>query len=115
MSDAWALGAVQVVLFLLLLRALLERLLRRNEVAKAVRRGPKSRRQFGVAYGFGSVILLQLVNASAAFSGHKVLLSTIDLAVFFYLCFFSGWFRNNLTGWFGRWDQDEEVSGGGLT
>ena len=71
-------------------------------------RGPGSRRRFGIAYGFGSVLLLQVINVSEAFKGNKVFLSVFDLGVLFYLCFYSGWFRNKIIEQMTRWEARPE-------
>lgn len=111
MTDYYTLLAVQGVLGVVFVIALakprLDRL-RSRSLDVEVARGPESRQRFGVAYGFASVLLLQLINSSEAFKGHKVLLSVIDLGVLFYLCFFSSWFRNKVVGWITRWEQRRE-------
>jgi len=78
------------------------------EAEAEVVRGPKSRRILGVAYGFGSVIIVQLINASEALKGHKVLLSITNIAMLFYLCFLNGWSRNKIIEWIGEWESKPE-------
>jgi len=100
--------AVELILAGLVLVSVLQPLRRNKGVDRQVKRGPESRRRFGVAYGFCSVLLLQVINSSAAFKGHKVLLSLGNLAALFYLCFFSGWFRNKIVGWISWWEERPE-------
>ncbi len=108
MSDCYAILAVELILAGLVFISLLQRFRRKKGSTVQVTRGPESRRSFGVAFGFGSVILLQVINSSAAFAGHKVFLSLANLAALFYLCFFNGWFRNKIVGWIGRWEERPE-------
>lgn len=108
MTDLYAILGVELILAGLVLISILQPLRRNNGISIQVKRGPESRRRFGIAYGFGSVLLLQVINSSAAFTGHKVLLSLANLAALFYLCFFSGWFRNKIVGWIGRWEKRPE-------
>ena len=79
-ADAVTLVVVQVVLAALTVWSVVYWLATRGG-GKAVNRAEESRRKFGVAYGFGSVILLQVINASAAFVGYKSLLSLVDVLV----------------------------------
>lgn len=59
-----------------------------------ITRGEESQKRYSLAYGFISVIVIQLIQVSTAFVGHKVLISVIDLSFLFYLVFYNGWFRN---------------------
>lgn len=69
-------------------------------------RGEESQKFFYFTYGFVSVIVLQFIQVSEAFVGHKVLIAAIDLSLIFYLSFYNGWFRNWILGhiiaWKGR-------------
>jgi hypothetical protein len=62
----------------------------------SVQRGPESREQFYLAYGFVSVIVLQVVNAAQTLQDHKTILSILDIAILVYLAYFSGWMRNKI-------------------
>lgn len=118
MTDFYAMVAVQLALASLLAICLVgpwvarprTRLNRKpdNRASASVIRGPESRRKFGVAYGFASVLILQIINSSQAFVGNKVLLSLFDLGVLFYLCFLNGWFRNKLIVWINAWENAPE-------
>jgi hypothetical protein len=112
MADYYTLLTVQGVLGIIVViafaRALLVRMTSNKRLRAEVVRGTESRKRFGAAYGFASIIVLQIINSSEAFKGYKVLLSVIDLGVLFYLCFFSSWFRNKVSGWINRWEQMRE-------
>ena len=111
-TDCYAVLLVQIALFGVWVVALVKSAQARFDssgLKKDVFRGPESRRRFGVAYGFGSVIILQLINASEAFKGNKVLISIADIAMLFYLCFLSGWFRNKIIGWTSKWESKPET------
>lgn len=110
MTDCYGIIGVELLLAgLLLVSAWHSIRTRRHRGAIAlVDRGPVSRENLGIAYGFGSVLILQIVNSSEAFKGHKVLLSLADVGALFYLCFLSGWFRNKVIGWFARWEKTPE-------
>jgi hypothetical protein len=100
--------AVEMLLISLVVVSAFKSLRKRKASRLSVARGPESRKKFGVAYGFGSVLILQLINSSEAFVGHKVLLSLFNLAALFYLCFLSGWFRNKIIGMINRWEKAPE-------
>ena len=111
MTDCAAIIVVQAVLALLLIISIARDIhLRfvRSSVQAEVVRGPNSRSRFGIAYGFGTVIVIQLITVSTAFDGHKVLLSLIDLSVLSYLCYFSSWFRNRLLCCMIAWEKRPE-------
>ena len=80
---------------------------RLNRVGKIIR-GEVSQKYIYVTYGFVSVILMQFIQVSEAFQGHKVLFSVVDLGALFYLIFFNGWFRNWLIGKLSAWKQRSE-------
>ena len=105
MSDWYAVLLVQVVLigmaFIAMVRAACMR-------GPEVFRGRESRRRFGVVYGFASVIMLQVINTSEAFKGHKVLLSFLDVLLLFYLCFLNSWSRNKIIGLISKWEATPE-------
>jgi hypothetical protein len=108
LTDAYAILAVEVLVSGLVLVSAFKSLQKSKGVRLSVTRGTESRKKFGVAYGFGSVLILQLINSSEAFIGHKVLLSLFNLAALFYLCFLSGWFRNKIIGLINRWEKAPE-------
>jgi len=105
LTDAYAILAVEVLVIGLVVVSAFKALRKNKGVRLSVTRGPESRKKFGVAYGFGSVLILQLINSSEAFIGYKVLLSLFNLAALFYLCFLSAWFRNKIIGWIDRWEK----------
>ena len=72
------------------------------------KRGSESRRRFGVVYGFGSVLMLQVVNASEALNGDKVAFSALNLALLFFLCFRCPWSRNKIIELMTRWESSPE-------
>jgi hypothetical protein len=108
LTDAYAILAVEVLVIGLVVVSAFKSLRKSKGVRLSLTRGPESRKKFGVAYGFGSVLILQLINSSEAFVGHKVLLSLVNLAALFYLCFLSGWFRNKIIGRINRWEKAPE-------
>lgn len=65
-------------------------------VIAEVKRGDTSWSYFHIAYGFLSIIFLEIINTTEAFKGHKTLVIIIDLSMLTYLCFFSSWFRGNI-------------------
>lgn len=71
-------------------------------------RGPVSRQQLFAAYGFILAILLQLINVSEAWTGHKVLASVLDTVIMLYLSLFNGWFRNLVIGLIAQWEKRPE-------
>ena len=82
---------------------------RAGRVTLRVLRGGQSRGYFHLAYGFVSVIILQLVNSTEAWKGHKTITGVVDLGALSYLCFLNGWFRNKVVGlaswWQQRWEE----------
>lgn len=67
-----------------------------GEFSATVKRGPESWNKFNLAYGILSVLVVQVVSASSAYEEHKVFFSLLDLGLLLYLCFYNGWFRNQL-------------------
>lgn len=65
-----------------------------------VKRGDTSWGYFASAYGFLSLILLQIINTTEAWKGYKTITTIIDLWLLMYLCFYSSWFRNKIVGMF---------------
>jgi hypothetical protein len=65
-------------------------------VSVTVQRGPQSWSYFYYTYGALAVILLELINTTEAFRGHKTLITVADLSLLVYMCFFNGWFRNKI-------------------
>jgi hypothetical protein len=121
LRDAYVFPAFESALGLLFLYALsrdlrltqrLRHLLRRRRAGLSatlsVDRGQESREQFHLAYGLVSVIVLQIVGVAESARGYKVILSLINLAVVVYLCYFSGWMRNNIVRWAGAWQRRSE-------
>ena len=108
MSDAYMIIVVELLLACLVIFSKFKSCRKGKGVEVKVIRGSESREKFGIAYGFSSVLLLQVINSSAAFMGHKVFLSISNITMLFYLCFLSGWFRNRLVGWIGRWENTPE-------
>jgi len=102
-TDCYAIIVVEVILLILLIIALCKAHSKGPGVR--VKRGPKSRHKFQIAYGFGTVIMLQIINSSNAFTGHKVLLSIINIIILCYLCFLNGWFRNKIICWISKWEE----------
>src|SRR5437870_13086053 len=102
-TDCYAVVLVQVALFGLLMISVV------NSLPARVFRGPKSRSRRVTAYGFSSVIILQLINSSETFKGNKVLISIADIAILFYLCFFNGWFGNKIIGRVSKWESKPET------
>src|SRR3954463_11857781 len=66
------------------------------EATLSVIRGPESQRQFHLAYGLLSVIVLQIINAAEALHGYKTILSILNVTVLVYLCYFSSWVKNKI-------------------
>ncbi len=103
MSDGYVLLGVQTLLASVFIVAVLEDLKRRSRKKQMsstceMIRGNVS---WGLLYAlYASVwaLLLQLINASAAWKGHKVLTSFVDTIVMGYLSFVSGWSRENRIG-----------------
>jgi len=108
LTDAYAILVVEVVIIGLVVISAFKSLRKSKGARLSLTRGPASWKKFGVAYGFGSVLILQLINSSEAFVGHKVLLSLVNLAALFYLCFLNGWFRNKIIGMIDRWEKKPE-------
>jgi hypothetical protein len=108
LTDAYAILAVEVLLISLVVVSVYKSLWKRKGVRLSLTRGPGSWKKFGIAYGVSSVLILQLINSSETFVGHKVLLSLFNIAALFYLCFLNGWFRNKIIGWIDRWEKTPE-------
>jgi len=107
LADRYVLAVVQATLAGLCLVGLwkdarpLARLRRRfgrprSEAILSVTRGAESRAQFHFAYGFVSVILLQVINAAEAGKHYKTIISIVDLGILGYLFYLNGWARNKV-------------------
>jgi len=99
MTDTGVFFVVQVVFLGLACYALMQDLrikFSRGGLSATVERGPESWSYFYLAYGALALILLELINTTEAFHGHKTLITIVDLGALVYLCFFNGWFRNKI-------------------
>ncbi len=65
-----------------------------------VKRGETSWNYFSIAYGILSVIMVELVSATESINGYKTIIILANLGMLLYLCYFSGWFRNKIIGFF---------------
>lgn len=67
-------------------------------VSGAVTRADESFKRFGVAYGFLSILVLQVNNSAlnnvAWLEGNNTIVNVLDLIALIYLCFYNSWFRN---------------------
>jgi hypothetical protein len=104
--DQFAVCGFQVVLVLLVLSGLLKDrgwfVPHSPFEGSSVQRGETSLRQHGVAFGFTSVSVLQIIGSSDAFPSCKATLGFLDLAAMAYLFFFNGWFRGLVITWFSK-------------
>jgi len=114
LSDSWVLAVIVLALAGMCVVGLwkearpvtrLMRRIRRPMVEAKVEaiRGFDSRASFHVAYGLLSVVLLQVINAAAAGSGYKVVISVVVLAMTAYLTYFNSWSRNKLIAFVIYW------------
>lgn len=81
-------------------------------VSGAVTRGDESFKRFGVAYGFLSVLVLQVNNSALSnvtwLVGNSTVVNVFDLIALVYLCFYNSWFRNLVIGLYGSAREKKE-------
>lgn len=81
---------------------------KKTGVHATVTRGKESWKNFYLAFGIVSVVLMQIINSSEALKGFKTIISIVNLAMLAYLAFFNGWFRNKTLGLIAKSQQKEE-------
>ena len=73
-----------------------------------VKRGQESWNKLNLAFGLGSIVLMQVINSADALEGYKTIISTANLAMLVYLTFFNSWFRSKTIGIIIESQQKEE-------
>lgn len=73
-----------------------------------VKRGNVAREWFYWFFGFASVVVTQIINATEALKDYTVLVNLVCLGALTHLLFFNGWFRNLLLGYKAKYDQRTE-------
>jgi len=81
---------------------------KKSNLSLAVKRGEKSWDYFHVAYGIALLILVEVVGSTEALTGHKTLISVVDIVILTYLAFFNSWFRNKIMGFIVASQKKEE-------
>jgi hypothetical protein len=101
LNDKYIFVAFEAALVLLLFWAIVRDtgLLRRDRsITRELKRGQESWNKLYLAFGFSSVLTLQVINSSEAWKNYKVIISLFDISILCYLFFYNGWFRNKIIG-----------------
>lgn len=64
----------------------------------SIERGKENWRNFTLAFGIASIVLMQIINSADALHGYKTIISITNLFMLIYLVFLNGWFRNKVIG-----------------
>lgn len=71
----------------------------------AIKRGEVARQWFYWFFGFASVVITQIINATEALKNYTVLVNIVCLGALVHLLFFNGWFRKILLGYKAKYEQ----------
>lgn len=100
-QDKHVFPIFQVLIALVLTYGLIKeygRLRQKGSVTLSVKRGKESWNYFHLMYALLVVVIVEVNNTAEALKGCKTIITLLDLAALFYLCFFNGWFRNRTLG-----------------
>jgi len=97
-----------MLLFIGALAFFKDRFRRRRMIGLVVRRGDQSRTKIHLAYGFVSVMMLQVINSTQAWKSHKTIISIVDLTLLLYLSYWNTWYRNKVIGLTSGWERKAE-------
>jgi hypothetical protein len=115
LRDDYVFPLFQVVVFALfafavwkdlnIVRRIRDRFFRSGTLKVEAIRGPASREYFHLAYGLGSVVLLQIVNAANVWHDYKTAIGLADVGILLYLAYFNRWMRNRIVGFVTKWQK----------
>lgn len=108
LSDNIIFPLFECLLMLIFLFGLLQDHLNRHS-GRVVTRGEKSQRIIiGVASAIIAVVSNQIVANTDVWKNYRVILMLLNLFITSYLCFFNGWFRNKIMGWWIKFEKKQE-------
>lgn len=110
-GDSVIFSLLQILILLLFAYAFVKDkgwLKKKGSIDAVVKRGEQSWSYFPIAFGILSVVIIEVIGITDTLGNYQAILIIINLLILLYLCFFSGWFRNKLVGFFSRSRQMEE-------